>query len=158
MRSLHGRHTVALQIVLLSMSCLVARSTLAVEAAGPVPTDNLSYWKKTLQVMERYSDLSFRLQENQRANELAIAHFRVLSENMRMQVSANVFQQIRGLRKYSGLHLNDKLDVKINMIKSQPLTSKDTRILQSMTHFTTLQDSQGLNGKGIGVQLVYRLD
>lgn len=158
MGPLYRRHTAAFQILVFSMACLALRSAVALEEEVPPSTDSLSYWKKTLQVMERYSDLSFRLQENQRANELAIAHFRILRENMKMQVSANVFQQIRGLRKYSGLHFNDKLDVRINMIKSQPLTSKDTRILQNITHFTTLQDSQGLSGKGIGVQLVYRLD
>ncbi|MFO1258423.1 MAG: hypothetical protein U1E78_08460 [Gammaproteobacteria bacterium] len=158
MRPFHGNRTIALQVLMLSMTCLVFRAAVAVEESGAVPIDNLSYWKKTLHVMERYSDLSFRIQQNQHANELAIAHFRVLDENMKMQVSANVFQQIRGLRKYSGLHVNDKIDVKINMIKSQPLTSKDTRILQNMTHFTTLQDSQGLSGKGVGVQFVYKLD
>jgi hypothetical protein len=153
-----GKKIVAVHVCLLLTACLVSQAIWADETLTDTHNSKFSLWKRTVQAMDQYSDLSFRLQENQRENELAISHFRILRENLQMQVSATVMQQIRGFRKYSGLTFNNKFDVKVNMIKSQPLTSKDTRILQNMTHFTTLEDSQGLSGKGIGVQFTYRLD
>lgn len=130
------------------------------EEASPLATtiEKSSILKKTLQALRSYTEVNQQLQETRKTNQMAITHHRMLSDNLNMAVSENVFQQVKGFRKYSKVSLNEKMRLGFDTMKASPLGPKETRILKNMPHFTTLQDSQSESDRGLGIEFTYQFD